>query len=116
MSISAFSVLSFCRLFQLLGHPQCLNVRRQSHSYIDKISEQLKSWGIQIRTSCEVYSVSPVDEGCSIVCASGSQEFYNDCVMAVHAPEALRILGNQAIFDEMRILGAFLYAYSHWNG
>ncbi|GAY45456.1 hypothetical protein CUMW_089600 [Citrus unshiu] len=111
MRFSAFSVLSFCRLFQLFGHPQCVTVRRHSHSQIDKVSEQLKSWGIQIRTSCEVYSVFPADEGCSIVCVNGSQEFYNGCVMAVHAPDALRILGNQATFDETRILGAFRYVY-----
>ncbi|XP_052292413.1 uncharacterized protein LOC102615557 isoform X2 [Citrus sinensis] len=111
MRFSAFSVLLFCRLFQLFGHPQCVTVRRHSHSQIDKVSEQLKSWGIQIRTSCEVYSVFPADEGCSIVCVNGSQEFYNGCVMAVHAPDALRILGNQATFDETRILGAFRYVY-----
>ncbi|KAH9681798.1 Amino oxidase domain-containing protein [Citrus sinensis] len=111
MRFSAFSVLSFCRLFQLFGHPQCVTVRRHSHSQIDKVSEQLKSWGIQIRMSCEVYSVFPADEGCSIVCENGSQEFYNGCVMAVHAPDALRILGNQATFDETRILGAFRYVY-----
>ncbi|KAL9408425.1 hypothetical protein AB3S75_046899 [Citrus x aurantiifolia] len=111
MRFSAFSVQSFCRLFQLFGHPQCVTVRWHSHSQIDKVSEQLKSWGIQIRTSCEVYSVFPADEGCSIVCVNGSQEFYNGCVMAVHAPDALRILGNQATFDETRILGAFRYVY-----
>ncbi|KDO54090.1 hypothetical protein CISIN_1g0146252mg, partial [Citrus sinensis] len=31
--------------------------------------------------------------------------------MAVHAPDALRILGNQATLDETRILGAFRYVY-----
>lgn len=33
--------------------------------------------------------------------------------MAVHAPDALRILGNQATFDELRILGAFQYIYRY---
>lgn len=28
-----------------------------------KVIEQLESWGCQIRTSCEVYSVFPADEG-----------------------------------------------------
>ncbi|KAJ6318786.1 hypothetical protein OIU76_014187 [Salix suchowensis] len=37
---------------------------------------------------------------------------YNGCVMAVHAPDALELLGKQATFDEKRILGAFQYKYS----
>ncbi|XP_052188949.1 uncharacterized protein LOC127799195 isoform X2 [Diospyros lotus] len=32
--------------------------------------------------------------------------------MAVHAPDALKMLGKQATHDEMRILGAFQYVYS----
>lgn len=43
----------------------------------------------------------------------GSEEMYNGCILAVHAPDALRILGDQATFDEMRILGAFQYVYRY---
>ncbi|GAU25286.1 hypothetical protein TSUD_17990, partial [Trifolium subterraneum] len=42
----------------------------------------------------------------------GSQEMYDGCIMAVHAPEALRILADEATSDECRILGAFQYVYS----
>ncbi|KAH9681828.1 Amino oxidase domain-containing protein [Citrus sinensis] len=115
MSFSAFSVLSFCRnhhLLELFGHPQWLTFRNRSHSYVNKVTGQLQSWGCQIRTSCEVYSVYPADEGCTVVSSDGSQENYSCCVMAVHAPDALRILGNQATLDETRILGAFRYVYS----
>ncbi|GAY45449.1 hypothetical protein CUMW_089570 [Citrus unshiu] len=115
MSFSAFSVLSFCRnhhLLELFGHPQWLTFRIRSHSYVNKVTGQLQSWGCQIRTSCEVYSVYPADEGCTVVSSDGSQENYSCCVMAVHAPDALRILGNQATLDETRILGAFRYVYS----
>ncbi|KAH9648724.1 Amino oxidase domain-containing protein [Citrus sinensis] len=114
-SFSAFSVLSFCRnhhLLQLFGRPQWLTVRWRSHSYVNKVRKQLESWGCQIRTSSEVCSVLPADKGCTIVCGDGSREFYNSCVMALHAPDALKILGNQATFDETRILGAFQYVYS----
>lgn len=33
--------------------------------------------------------------------------------MAVHAPDALKILG-QATYDEQRILGAFQYVYRYF--
>ncbi|KAH9648728.1 Amino oxidase domain-containing protein [Citrus sinensis] len=115
-SFSAFSVLSFCRnhhLLQLFGRPQWLTVRWRSHSYVNKVRKQLESWGCQIRTSSEVCSVLPADKGCTIVCGDGSREFYNSCVMALHAPDALKILGNQATFDETRILGAFHDIFLH---
>ncbi|WRX21362.1 hypothetical protein QQP08_013849, partial [Theobroma cacao] len=51
--------------------------------------------------------------GRTIVCSGDDfQEVYDGCMMAVDAPTALRLLGNQATFDESRILGAFRYAYS----
>ncbi|KAL5781622.1 hypothetical protein ACOSP7_006651 [Xanthoceras sorbifolium] len=115
MSFSAYSVLSFCRnhhLLQLFGRPQWLTVRWRSHNYVNKVREQLERWGCQIRTGCEVYSVSSSDEGCTVVCGDGAQELYNGCIMAVHAPDALRMLESQATFDEMRVLGAFQYVYS----
>ncbi|KAJ0034271.1 hypothetical protein Pint_25136 [Pistacia integerrima] len=116
LSFSAFSVLSFCRnhhLLQLFGRPQWLTVRWRSHSYVNKVRERLENWGCRIRTDCEVSSVvSADDEGCTVVCGDGSEETYNGCIMAVHAPDALRILGCQATFDESRVLGAFQYVYS----
>ncbi|KAH7573191.1 hypothetical protein JRO89_XS03G0086700 [Xanthoceras sorbifolium] len=120
MDFSASSVLSFCRnhhLLQLFGGPQCLIVRH-SHNYVDKsvdakVREQLESWGCQIRIGCEVYSVSSTDGGCSVVCGDGSQELYSGCIMAVDAPDALKMLGSQATFDETRVLGAFQYVYRY---
>ena len=49
--------------------------------------------------------------GCSVFCGDGSREIYDGCIMAVHAPDALKILGNRVTFDEMRVLGAFQYVY-----
>ncbi|KAI9196253.1 hypothetical protein LWI28_022318 [Acer negundo] len=115
MSFSAYSVLSFCRnhhLLQLFGRPQWLTVRWRSHKYVNKVREQLEKWGCQFRTGCEVCSVSSTDEGCTVVCGDGTQELYGKCIMAVHAPDALRMLGSQATFDELRVLGAFQYVYS----
>uniref|UniRef100_A0A2P2LGT4 Uncharacterized protein LOC105129420 isoform X2 n=1 Tax=Rhizophora mucronata TaxID=61149 RepID=A0A2P2LGT4_RHIMU len=115
MSFSVHSVLSFCRnhhLLQLFGRPQWLTVMRRSLSYVNKVREKLESWGCQIRTGCEVQSVSTMDEGCTILCKDGSQEMYCGCIMAVHAPDGLELLGKQVTYDEMRILGAFQYMHS----
>ncbi|CAL5416515.1 unnamed protein product [Camellia sinensis] len=115
MSFSAYSVLSFCRnhyLLQLFGRPQWLTVRWRSHDYVNKVREQLESRGCQIRTGCGVHSVSTIDDGCVITCEDGSQETYNGCIMAIHAPDALKMLGKQATYDEMRILGAFQFVNS----
>lgn len=50
--------------------------------------------------------------GCDVICEDGSQTRYDGCIMAVHAPDALKILG-QATHDETRILGAFQYEYRY---
>ncbi|XP_057423923.1 uncharacterized protein LOC130717628 isoform X1 [Lotus japonicus] len=114
-SFSAFSVLSFCRnhhLLQLFGRPQWLTVKWRSQDYVHKVREELESKGSQIITSCEVDLVSSSEEGCVVRCKDGSEQLYDGCIMAVHAPDALRLLGDEATFDERRILGAFQYAYS----
>ncbi|XP_048332631.2 uncharacterized protein LOC107411826 isoform X1 [Ziziphus jujuba] len=115
MSFSAFSVLSFCRnhhLLQLLGRPQWLTIKGRSHCYVKKVREVLESTGCQIRTSCEVHKISTADEGCRVFFGDGFEELYNGCIIAVHAPDAVRILGEEATFDELRVLGAFQYVYS----
>ncbi|PIN17919.1 Cyclopropane-fatty-acyl-phospholipid synthase [Handroanthus impetiginosus] len=115
MSFSAYSILSFCRnhhLLQLFGRPQWLTVRWRSQDYVNRVREVLERRGCQIRTNSDVCSVSSNDEGCSIRCKDGSEETYDGCIIAAHAPDALKMLGNQATFDESRILGAFQYAYS----
>ncbi|KAH9681822.1 Amino oxidase domain-containing protein [Citrus sinensis] len=105
MSFSAFSILSFYRnhhLLQLFGRPQWLTVRSRSHSYVNKVIALLESLGCQIKTGCEVCSVLQYDEGRTEVRGDGFQGFYDGCIMAVHAPDALRILGNQSTFEEKR--------------
>ncbi|XVF66428.1 hypothetical protein PTKIN_Ptkin10aG0034800 [Pterospermum kingtungense] len=115
MEFSAFSILSFCRnhhLLQLFGRPQWMTVRWRSHRYVNKVRDELESRGCQIRTGSEVHSVLSDAEGCTVLCGEDSQELYDGCIMAVHAPDALRLLGNQATYDESRVLGAFQYVYS----
>lgn len=82
----------------------------------DKIYGHLLFWKLESFLINEIWITEAMVNklilaGCTVVCADGSQEYYNCCVMAIHCPDALRILGNQATFDETRILGAFRYIY-----
>ncbi|KAK1307704.1 hypothetical protein QJS10_CPA09g01967 [Acorus calamus] len=115
LNFSAFSILTFCKnhhLLQLFGRPQWLTVKSRSHHYVNKVREELEKRGCQIRTGCEVQSVTSVDGGCCVTSRDGSQEMYDGCILGVHAPDALRLLGNQAAYEESRILGAFQYVSS----
>ncbi|KAK4732617.1 hypothetical protein R3W88_025605 [Solanum pinnatisectum] len=113
MGFSAYYILSFFHdqhFLQLFGLPQLNTVRWQSH--IDKVKEELEKRGCQIRTNCEVNSVTTNEEGCTIDCIDGATDIYDGCIIAVRAPDSLRMLGKEATFDETRILGAFQYVYS----
>ncbi|KAH1089262.1 hypothetical protein J1N35_016519 [Gossypium stocksii] len=115
MEFSAFSILSFCQnhhLLQLFGRPQWMTVRWRSRQYVNKIREELENRGCIIRTGCEVHSVLSDDEGCTVLCGDESQESFKGCILAIHAPDALRLLGSQVTYDELRVLGAFQYVYS----
>ncbi|GAB2227538.1 hypothetical protein Droror1_Dr00009360 [Drosera rotundifolia] len=115
MGFSAFSILSFCRnhhLLQLLGRPQWLTVKGRSHCYVNKVREELELRGCGIRTNSEVQSVSTNDEGCTVSYGDNLRDLYDGCIVAMHAPDSLRLLGKQATYDETRILGAFQYMYS----
>ncbi|ESQ47478.1 hypothetical protein EUTSA_v10020040mg [Eutrema salsugineum] len=116
LNFSAYSVLSFCRNYQLLqlyGRPQWLNVAGHSKTYVSKVRVELEQRGCKIRTSCIVKSVSTSEDGyVTVTTEDGSQEVFDRCILAVHAPDALRLLGEQATTDETRVLGAFQYNYS----
>ncbi|XP_021752422.1 uncharacterized protein LOC110717930 [Chenopodium quinoa] len=115
MNFSAFSILSFCRnhhLLQVFGRPQWLTVKGRSHCYVNKVREELENRGVQVKTNSEVISVSTSDEGCTLLCSDGSKDIYDRCIIAVHAPDAIQMLGNEATYDERSILGAFQYVYS----
>ncbi|TMW87173.1 hypothetical protein EJD97_020330 [Solanum chilense] len=115
LSFSAYYILLFFRdhhLLQIFDLPQLLTVRWRSQTYVNKVKEELEKRGCQIRTGCEVNSVSTNEEGCTIACTDGATEVYDGCIIAAHAPDTLKMLGEEATYDETRILGAFHYIYS----
>ncbi|KAH7522037.1 hypothetical protein FEM48_Zijuj07G0095400 [Ziziphus jujuba var. spinosa] len=113
ISFSASSVLSFFHshyLYQLFGSPQWLAIKGQY--YVKMVKQELESRGCRIRTSCEVHKISTNEAGCTVLSGDGSEEVYSRCILAVHAPDAMGILADQATSDELRVLGAFQYLYS----
>lgn len=116
LSFSAYSVLSFCcnhHLLQIFGRPQWLTVAGRSQTYVAKVRAELERLGCKIRTSCDIKSVLTSDDGrVTVTSGDGSEEVFDKCILAMHAPDALRLLGEQVTFDETRVLGAFRYVYS----
>jgi len=51
--------------------------------------------------------------GCTLFYGNDSQDIYDGCIMAVPAPDVIKILGKEATHDERRILDAFEYIYRH---
>nr|CAB3495510.1 unnamed protein product [Digitaria exilis] len=94
---------------------QFVNLHGYSKLFQDAyiVREELVKMGCQIKTSCEVKSVSSLEGGCYKVLENdGSEEMYDQIIFSVHAPDALKVLGAEATRDELRILGAFQYTNS----
>ncbi|WVZ62882.1 hypothetical protein U9M48_012574 [Paspalum notatum var. saurae] len=98
------------------GRPQWLTVKGGSESYVNKVRDKLESMSCQIKTGCEVTSVSSFNEGekyCAtgyrILEADGSVEIYESIIFIVHAADALKVLGAEATHEELRVLGTFQY-------
>ncbi|CAL4924119.1 unnamed protein product [Urochloa decumbens] len=115
LGFPALFVLSFFRdnhLLELFGRPQWLTLKGGSGSYLNKVKEELERMGCRIKTGCEVNSVSRFHEGYRIVEVDGSEEMYDKIIFGLQAPNALKVLGAEATYEELRILGAFQYMYS----
>lgn len=64
-----------------------------------------------IEVPCSLNSNFYTFAGCTLFCGDGSEDLYDGCIIAVPAPDAIKILGEEVTHDEMRILGAFQYVY-----
>ncbi|KAJ1296603.1 hypothetical protein BS78_01G314400 [Paspalum vaginatum] len=115
LGFPAFFVLSYCRdnhLLELFGRLQWQIVKGCLESYVNKAKGELESLGCQIKTSCEVKSVSRLEGGYKVSEVNGLEDIYDQIIFGVNAPDALKILGAEATHDELRILGAFQYINS----
>ncbi|KAH0855280.1 LOW QUALITY PROTEIN: hypothetical protein HID58_013731 [Brassica napus] len=129
LNLSAYSVLSFCFVvtticFSSLGGQRADRCRTFS-DFCGKGSKLLKLLADQVRaaelekrgckiiTNCNVQSVATSENGCVIVTTEdGSQQIFDSCILAVHAPDALKLLGDKVTYEETRVLGAFQYTDS----
>ncbi|WVZ57371.1 hypothetical protein U9M48_007764 [Paspalum notatum var. saurae] len=92
LGFPTFFVLSYCRDNRLL-----------------EVKGELERLDCQIKTSCEVKSVSSLEGGYKVSEVDGLEDIYDKIIFGVDAPDALKILGAEATHDELRILGAFQY-------
>ncbi|KAK1419909.1 hypothetical protein QVD17_29345 [Tagetes erecta] len=88
----------FQKAYLVFGGPRWLTIRNSSHTYVKKV--------------ILLSSLLLIVHSCLIICEDGSQETYNGCIIATHAEDALKMIGEQASYEEKRILGAFNYVYS----
>nr|CAB3495509.1 unnamed protein product [Digitaria exilis] len=113
LEFPAFFVLSYCRdnhLLELFGRPEWHTVKGGSESYVNKklhrhqSSRRLRSVPARSLYHCAgYYKILDID---------GSEHMYDQIILSVHAPDALKVLGPEATHDELRILGAFQYTNS----
>lgn len=58
-----------------------------------------------------MYTLHAFVPGCHVIGEDHSEEIYDGCIISTHAPDALKLLGAQATYEESMILGAFQYVY-----
>lgn len=98
-------------LAQTFARPQWRTPLRRSRDYVAALTADIVAHGAVIRLATPVESVVRGGDGVRISLAGGDDEIaFDEVVFACHAPEALRILGEDATDDERRVLGAFTYA------
>jgi predicted NAD/FAD-binding protein len=91
-------------LFEL-ERPSWRTVSGGSREYVERIAKEIPV----VRTGVEVKAVRRVDGGVQVVTPDGVER-YDEAVMATHAPQTLRLIGDGALREERDVLSAFRYA------
>lgn len=105
----AANFVRFCHnhgLLELWGRPMWRTVKGGSREYVNRIASHFKG---RILTSTPVATIRRLARRVEVADFSGNTELFDDVVIATHADQALRMLGD-ATADERRILGAFRYS------
>ncbi|KAK6929730.1 hypothetical protein RJ641_003824, partial [Dillenia turbinata] len=122
LNFSSFFVISYChthQLLQLFDSSQWLSLGQRARDFVNKVVKAVATIQFLLKANgaeCGCSGVggsntsrSQCDGGCTVICQDGSRETYDRCIIAAHAPDALKMLGNKATYDELQILGAFQY-------
>ena len=105
----ARTFLTFFKNHGLLGvdsHHQWLTVSNGSINYVEKIKEKISG---KIFLNSDVVKIRREEYGVYLIHKDKTETFYNKVVLAMHAPEALEILDDDATQKELEILSAFKY-------
>ena len=105
----ARTFLTFFKNHGLLGvdsHHQWLTVSNGSINYVEKIKEKING---KIFLNSDVIKIRRKENGVYLIHENGNETFYDKVVLAMHAPEALKILDKDATPKELEILSAFKY-------
>ena len=104
----AKTFLQFFKNHGLLGvstQHQWLTVSNGSVNYVNKIKEHVSG---KIILNSDVISITRYEEGVVLHHANGEMSEYDKVVLAMHAPDALKML-NDASTDEYQTLSKFTY-------
>lgn len=107
----AYPLIAFVRFFashgllslNVLKRPRWRTVLGGSRMYVARLAD-----GLDVRLGADIATILRRPEGVEIVHADGQREQFTDVVIATHADQALRLLGD-ADANERSVLGAFTY-------
>lgn len=104
------SFVGFCenhRLLSYVGRPQWRTVSGGSQTYVARIAATLKD---RIRLKTPVAGIRRHSGGVRVKDTGGQEDNFDQIVLACHADQTLRILGEDALGEEREILSAFRYS------
>lgn len=107
----AYPLIAFVRFFashglldlNVLSRPKWRTVLGGSRNYVARLAD-----GLDVRLQSDIAAILRQADGVEIVSADGQREHFTDVVIATHADQALKLLGD-ADATEQATLGAFSY-------
>lgn len=94
------------RLFDLGQRPRWRTVSGGSREYVRRLSA---SFANRVRVKSPVTGLRRTPAGVVLRTPYGGEEAFDHVILATHADQALRILGDDASLNERQVLGAFRY-------
>ncbi len=108
-SFPARAFVQFCQNHGLLlytNRPQWMTVTGGSREYVRRLSQSFRQ---RIRLNKAVVACRRTPMGVFVTTEAGAEERFDQLVLACHSDQALRILGQDATYDEAETLAALGY-------